>query len=257
MLKSGYDTDNRAIRQNQGILADTAGERKNGKPHVYTGAFVRGRERVQVEGAAHRVRQLEQRIQKGQPLGEGRRVGTGVHGVTEGTDNSRHHRGSGAGQHVHQGSPRRARRFKKKGKQAIGKSKGGWNTKLHVVSADDQVVVEMHLSGGECHDAPEGRKSIETVGKNYAGVPLLMDKAYEGDETRGLARANGHEPIVPPKSNRTDAWEYDKEMYKKRNVVERLFRRIKGFRRVCTRYDKTDVMFMAFVQFAFTVIWLN
>ena len=126
-----------------------------------------------------------------------------------------------------------------------------------MVSADDQVLVEMRLSGGERHDAPEGRKSIETIGKNYEGVPLLMDKAYEGDETRGLARANGHEPIVPPKSNRTDPWEYDKEKYKKRNVVERLFRRIKGFRRVCTRYDKTDVMFMAFVQFAFTVIWLN
>jgi transposase len=48
-----------------------------------------------------------------------------------------------------------------------------------------------------------------------------------------------------------------KEKYKKRNVVERLFRRIKGFRRVCTRYDKTDVMFMAFVRFAFIMIWLN
>ena len=115
----------------------------------------------------------------------------------------------------------------------------------------------MHLSGGECHDAPEGRKSIETVGRNYEGVPLLMDKAYEGHETRELARANGHEPIVPPKSNRPDPREYDKETYKKRNVVERLFRRVKAFRRVCTRYDKTDVMFMAFVQFAFTVIWLN
>jgi len=126
-----------------------------------------------------------------------------------------------------------------------------------VVSANDQVVVELHLSGGESHDAPEGRKSIEAVGRNYEGVPLPMDKAYEGDETRRLARANGHEPIVPPKSNRTDPWEYDKETYKKRNVVERLFRRIKAFRRVCTRYDKTDVMFMAFVQFAFMVIWLK
>ena len=86
-----------------------------------------------------------------------------------------------------------------------------------------------------------------------------MDRAYEGDETRGLARAYGHEPTVPPKSNRTDPWEYDKDTYKKRNVVERLFRRIKGFPRVCTRYDKTDVMFMAFVQFVFmvTVIWLR
>ncbi len=115
----------------------------------------------------------------------------------------------------------------------------------------------MHLSGGERHDAPEGRRSIEAVGRDYEGVPLLMDRAYEGEKTRRLARENGHEPIVPPKSNRTDPWKYDKEKYKKRNVVERLFRRIKGFRRVCTRYDKTDVMFMAFVRFAFIMIWLN
>ena len=126
-----------------------------------------------------------------------------------------------------------------------------------MVSADDKVVVEMHLSGGECHDAPEGRRSIEAVGRKHEGVPLVMDKAYEGDETRALAQENGHEPVVPPKSSRTDPWEYDKETYKKRNVVERLFRRIKGFRRVCTRYDKTDVMFMAFVQFAFVVIWMR
>jgi hypothetical protein len=58
----------------------------------------------------------------------------------------------------------------------------------------------MHLSGGECHDDPEGRKSIETVGRTYEGVPLLMDKAYESNETRELARANGHEPIVPRRS---------------------------------------------------------
>jgi len=126
-----------------------------------------------------------------------------------------------------------------------------------VVSADDKVVVEMHLSGGECNDGPEGRVSIEAVGEAFEGVPLLMDRAYEGDETRELARSKGHEPIVPPKSNRNVPWEYDRETYKRRNVVERLFRRIKGFRRVCTRYDKTDVMFLAFVQFAFVVIWLD
>jgi transposase len=84
-----------------------------------------------------------------------------------------------------------------------------------------------------------------------------MDRAYESDETRGLAEEYGFEPVVPPKSNRKDPWEYDKEKYKGRNVVERLFRRLKAFRKVCTRYDKTDVMFLAFVQFAFVAIWLN
>ena len=147
--------------------------------------------------------------------------------------------------------------FKKLGKQAIGKSKGGWNTKLHVVSADDKVLIEMHLSSGECYDGPEGRISIAAVGMNFAGVPLLMDRAYEGDETRALAFANGHEPIVPPKKNRRNPWNYDKEQYKKRNMVERLFRRLKEFRKVCTRYDKTDVMFLAFIQFALVAIWLR
>ena len=115
----------------------------------------------------------------------------------------------------------------------------------------------MHLSGGECHDAPEGRASIRMIGKTFPGIPMLMDRAYEGDETRELAATNDHEPIVPPKKNRINPWEYDKEKYKRRNVVERLFRRLKEFRRVCTRYDKTDIIFLAFIQFAFIAIWIN
>ena len=156
-----------------------------------------------------------------------------------------------------QGTSRRSRRFKKRGKQSIGKSKGGWNTKLHVVSADDKVIVEMHISSGECHDAPEGRVSIAKVGTDFENVPMLMDRAYEGNETRKLAASNGHEPVVPPKKNRKNPWEYDKEKYKRRNVVERCFRRLKEFRKVCTRYDKLDFMFLAFAQFAFVAIWLN
>jgi len=84
-----------------------------------------------------------------------------------------------------------------------------------------------------------------------------MDRAYEGDETRALAKSFGHEPVVPPKKNRKDPWEYDKEKYKRRNVVERFFRRIQGFRRVFTHYDKTDVMFLAFIKFACILIWIK
>ena len=80
-----------------------------------------------------------------------------------------------------------------------------------------------------------------------------MDKAYEGDETRQLALDLGFIPVVPPKSNRLEPWEYDREMYKRRNEVERLFRRLKGFRRVFSRFDKLDVMFIASIQFALIV----
>ena len=98
---------------------------------------------------------------------------------------------------------------------------------------------------------------MEAIGRRFEGVPYVMDKAYEGDETRALASENGHQPIVPPKKNRAEPWEYDEETYKRRNVVERLFRRLKSFRRVCTRYDKTDVMFLAFALFSLVIIWLR
>ena len=59
-------------------------------------------------------------------------------------------------------------------------------------------------------------------------MALVMDRAYQGDETRQLALDLGFTPVVPPLKTRTDPWEYDREMYKRRNEVERLFRRLKG-----------------------------
>ena len=61
-----------------------------------------------------------------------------------------------------------------------------------------------------------------------------MDRAYEGQETRHLAVALGFTPVVPPRQNRFAPWAYDRQLYKRRNEVERLFRRLKGFRRIFT-----------------------
>ena len=80
-----------------------------------------------------------------------------------------------------------------------------------------------------------------------------MDRAYEGDETRQLVLELEMEPVVPPKRNRLNRWEYDREMYKKRNEVERIFRRLKGFRRIFSRFEKLDVMFVFFIHFALIV----
>jgi len=82
---------------------------------------------------------------------------------------------------------------------------------------------------------------------------LLMDRAYEGDQTRQLALELGYIPVVPPKTNRMEPWEYDRAMYKKRNEIERLFRRLKGFRRIFSRFDKLDVIFLSFIHFALIV----
>ena len=85
------------------------------------------------------------------------------------------------------------------------------------------------------------------------GIPLLMDKAYEDNETRQLVLDLGMIPVVPPKSNRIQPWEYNRALYKKRNEIERLFRRLKGFRRIFSRFEKLDVVFLAFLNFALIV----
>jgi transposase len=107
------------------------------------------------------------------------------------------------------------------------------------------------LSPGQAHDAPAGRALLRELGAMPLTIPLLMDRAYEGNATRQLVLELNMTPVVPPKSNRLDPWEYDRELYKKRNEVERLFRRLKGFRRIFSRFDKLDVVFLAFIYFAF------
>ena len=121
-----------------------------------------------------------------------------------------------------------------------------------MVAANDRTAIIFSLSSGEKHDAPEGRKLISQLKVNEP-CSLLMDRAYEDEQTRLLAIQHGFIPVVPPKKNRLEPWEYDKELYKRRNEVERLFRRLKGFRRIFTRYEKLDVMYLAFLTFALIV----
>jgi transposase len=80
-----------------------------------------------------------------------------------------------------------------------------------------------------------------------------MDTAYEGNETRQLALDLGLIPVVPPHPQRIEPWVVQKAWYRRRNEIERLFRRLKGFRRIFSRFDKLDVMFMAFLCFALVV----
>ena len=77
-----------------------------------------------------------------------------------------------------------------------------------------------------------------------------MGIAYEDNKTHALAQKHSFNVVVPPKKNRKDPWEYDKELYKKRNQVERYFLRIKRFRKVFTRYDKLDSIFLSVIMLA-------
>ena len=116
--------------------------------------------------------------------------------------------------------------------------------------------IKFSLSPGQDGDAPRGRELMASLDvdlcKSLGVKYVVMDKAYEGDETRQLALDLGLEPVVPPKANRKAPWSLNEAVYKTRNEVERLFRRIKGYRRLFTRFEKLDVMFIAYLHLAMT-----
>jgi len=102
-----------------------------------------------------------------------------------------------------------------------------------MVAADARTAETFSLSTGQAHDAPEG------------------------NETRQLAWDLGFIPELPPMKTRIEPSEYDREMYKRRNEVERLFRRLKGFRRIFSRFEKLDAMFLGFLSFLLVADGLN
>ena len=117
--------------------------------------------------------------------------------------------------------------------------------------------IDFILSSGNCHDAPQGRILMETVGKQKKAKHLVMDRAYEDDYTRYIAQTLGFIPIVPPKSNRKNPWDYNKELYKFRNEIERLFRLLQDFRRIFCRFDKLDEVYIGFIQLALVYIGIR
>jgi transposase len=122
-----------------------------------------------------------------------------------------------------------------------------------MVAADSRTAITFSLSPGQAHDAPEGRELLFQIPLPLEPIALIMDRAYAGEPTRQLAIDLGYAPVVPPKENSVDPWEYDRALYKRRNEVERLFRRLKGFRRIFSRFEKLDVMFVGFIHFVLIV----
>jgi transposase len=106
--------------------------------------------------------------------------------------------------------------------------------------------VRIELTGSEAADSPRLPGLIAGV----ATEAVLADKGYDSDANRAAIGAAGATPCIPPRKNRTAPIEYDRHLYKERNVVERYFGRLKQYRRVATRYDKKAANFLGFVWVA-------
>ena len=129
--------------------------------------------------------------------------------------------------------------------------------KIHALCASEAEAVDIRITAGPVGDAPVGEAMLEALDPRDGIKQAAMDKAYDSNAIRAQLDATGITPVIPPKSNRLDIIVYDKESYKQRNQVERLFNKIKQFRRVATRYEKLKANFLAFVIVALIVIMLR
>ena len=143
---------------------------------------------------------------------------------------------------------------KKAGNKAIGRTKGGLNTKIHVIVDGLGNPVVFLLSPGNDNDSTHAIELMSMI--DIAGSNLLGDKAYGTKEILAYIKEHRATIVIPPKSNAKAPWAVDYYLYKERHLVECFFQKIKWFRRVATRYDKLDNSFLAFVYMAATIIWL-
>jgi transposase len=138
--------------------------------------------------------------------------------------------------------------------QAIGRSKGGLSTKIHASCDALGNPIGLFLTAGQASDL---QGSDVLLGDLTEAEALLGDKAYDADE-RVLKRLEQYhiEAVIPPKANRCVQRKYDVELYKARHLVENFFQKLKQFRAIATRYDKTARNFLAAIQLASSVILL-
>ncbi|MCW3477468.1 IS5 family transposase [Limobrevibacterium gyesilva] len=138
--------------------------------------------------------------------------------------------------------------------QAIGRFRGGLSTKIHTLVDALGNPVHFFLTGGEAHDLVGADHLVPEM---QAGM-LIADKAFDADERvlQPLADA-GKTAVIPPRANRRAARDFDRHLYKERHLIENFFAKLKQFRAIATRYDKTARNFLAAVHLTAAAIWLN
>ena len=139
-------------------------------------------------------------------------------------------------------------------KQAVGRSRGGRNTKIHALADAKGRLIAILLTGGEAHDCPVAERLIRRV---KPPKRMLGDKAYDSAELREELDERGTKPVIPNHPNRKHPLSFNKRLYKLRWRIESAFNRLKDFRRIATRYDRLAVNYLAAVCIAAVVsYWL-
>jgi transposase len=151
-----------------------------------------------------------------------------------------------------QGAPLCQRGKRGEQNQAIGRSRGGLNTKIHALSDAKGRLIAILLTGGEAHDCPFAQRLLKRTGPPKR---MLADKAYDTAELRSMLATRGAKPVIPNKSNRNQPFAFNMRLYKLRWRIEAGFNRLKDFRRIATRYDKLARNYLASVCLVAALVW--
>jgi transposase len=148
-------------------------------------------------------------------------------------------------------------RVKKKGgqaEQALGRSRGGFSTKIHVSVDGLGNPVRFILTAGQRHDITQAEALVIDLEFGH----LIADKSYDADEfIRLLIEEYEAEVVIPSRAKRTDKREYDDHLYQERHLVECFINKIKHFRRIFSRFEKLASRYLSFLSFVGALIWLR
>ena len=134
---------------------------------------------------------------------------------------------------------------------ALGRSRGGLSTKIHLAADGQGRPLRFVLTGGQRNDITQARALLAGFSPRY----VLADKGYDSRELVEMIRAQGAEPVIPSRSCQQPRL-YDRTRYRRRNCIERCFARLKQFRRIATRFDRKPTHFLAFLYLASISLWL-
>ena len=145
------------------------------------------------------------------------------------------------------------RRGEKSVPQQLGRCRGGLGTKIHIACNGCGIPVKIFLTGAQKNDITQAENLLE--GLKYSHV--IADKGYDSNRLIKHIETAGAVAVIPPRQNRKQPRFYDKKLYKERNLIERLFSKLKQFRRISTRYDRKDQNFQSFIELASAMLWLR
>jgi transposase len=137
--------------------------------------------------------------------------------------------------------------------QALGRSRGGFTTKIHILVDGLGNPLRLHLTGGQCHDSPQASDLL--AGLSFERI--IADRGYAGQTVVEMVVSSGAEAVIPPHQRAKDQRAYDRWWYRERHLVECFINKLKQYRRVFSRFDKLAHRYLGFIQFTSVLIWLR